>query len=82
MRQKDYVRLEKIKRYYEKGITLAEIGRLFPKKDGTPISRQRVHQILTGYRSPYYFSQEYRDRKKTWNKNYQLKKRSEKINKQ
>jgi len=73
MRQKDYVRLEKIKRYYEKGITMAEIGRLFPKKDGTPISRQRIHQILTGYFSPYHNSPKHNAYKNQWKKERQKK---------
>jgi len=40
-----WIRNQKIRWLKANGYPLAYIGRLFPKKDGTPLSRQRIWSI-------------------------------------
>lgn len=42
-------RNEKIRRLvFEGRLSLEEIGRMFPREGGQPLSRQRIHQIAFG----------------------------------
>lgn len=68
MRQKDYLRLEKIKKFRQGGLSYTEIGEFFG------ISRQRIHQILMGYMSPYHSSEKFKEYKKNWAKKNAKKK--------
>jgi len=42
-------RLKEMKKLHKKGLTYEEIGKKYK------LSRQRVHQILTGYNSPQWY---------------------------
>lgn len=45
MSKKETKRNKKIVELRQKGLTFDAIGRVFPKPDGTPLSRQRIDQI-------------------------------------
>lgn len=57
-------RNEQIKKLRKEGFTYQELGKIFD------ISKQRIHQIVVGYKSPYYKSEKYKKYKREYSKKY------------
>jgi len=63
-------RKEEIQRLRSEGNSYQKIGRIFK------VSRQRIHQILTGYRSPAQFGEHMKERRRILNRQWRDRQRA------